>query len=64
MKNKTNVKSTDDKKKLEKSEKFDRHRYKDYVVPKEILERPGEREYIELMRRTRIFVNKFGTSAK
>ena len=64
MKDKANVKSTDGEIKTEKSGKFDRHRYKDYVVPKEILEQPGEREYIELMRRTRTFVNKLGTSAK
>ena len=39
-------------------------RYKNYVVPKEILEQPGEREYIELMRRTRTFIDKFGPSTK
>ncbi len=54
----------DNPKNTEKSEKLDMDRYKDYVVPKEILEQPGEREYIELMRRTRTFINKFGTSAK
>ena len=64
MEDKTDVKSTDSEIKTEKSEKFDLHRYRDYVVPKEILERPGEREYIELMRRTRTFVNKLGTSVK
>ena len=64
MKDKANIKSTDEEENSEKSEKFDMNRYKDFVVPKEILERPGEREYIELMRRTRIFINKLGTSAK
>lgn len=64
MNDKANVKSTDGEKTTEKSEKLDMNRYKDYVVPKEILERPGEREYIELMRRTRTFINKFGPSAK
>lgn len=64
MNDKTNVKSTDGEKTTEKSEKLDMNRYKDYVVPKKILERPGEREYIELMRRTRTFINKFGPSTK
>ena len=58
MKDNASVKSRDD------SEKLDMGRYKDYVVPKEILEQPGEREYIELMRRTRTFIDKFGPSTK
>ena len=64
MDDKASVKSTDGKKNTAKSEKIDMNRYKDYVVPKEILERPGELEYIELIRRTRAFINKFGPSTK
>ena len=64
MKDNAKVKSRDDSKNIEKSEKLDMDRYKDYVVPKEILEQPGEREYIELMRRTRAFIDKFGPSKK
>ena len=64
MKDNASVKSSDDLKNTKKSEKLDMDRYKDYVVPKEILEQPGEREYIELMRRTRTFIDQLGTSTK
>ena len=33
----------------ENKEALDMYRYKDYVVPKEILERPSEREYLRLL---------------
>lgn len=45
----TDMKSKDDSKSNENKEKLDMYRYKDYVLPKEILNRPSEREYLKLM---------------
>lgn len=41
MKDNIKVKSQDDSKNTEKSEKLDMDRYKDYVVPKEIVNNQG-----------------------
>ena len=53
MKKETYAKSKDDSKSNENKEKLDMYRYKDYVVPKEILERPSEREYLKLLEKKR-----------
>lgn len=49
MKKETYIKSNDDRKSNENKEELDMYRYKDYVVPKEILKRPSEREYLKLL---------------
>ena len=49
MKKETDFKSIDDSKSSENKEKLDMYRYKDYVVPEEILKRPSEREYLKLL---------------
>ena len=49
MKKETATKPKGDSKADDIKEKLDMYRYKDYVVPKEILERPSEREYLKLL---------------
>ena len=55
MTKETNVKSKDNSKSSESKEALDMYRYKDYVVPKEILNRPSEREYLKLLGKKRKF---------
>ena len=49
MKQVADMKSNDDRKSNKNKEELDMYRYKDYVVPKEILKRPSEREYLKLL---------------
>lgn len=55
MKKETATKPKGDSKGNENKEPLDMYRYKDYVVPKEILERPSEREYLKLLGKKKKF---------
>ncbi len=55
MKKEADGKSKDDSKSSENKEKLDMYRYKDHVVPEEILNRPSEREYLKLLGKSKKF---------